>query len=1055
MSNWNSLDENFISLNKDNIKLFFNKINNEKTNDWISLRGNIKRQMGNTNYNYYNILNTILENFKNSYLILVFEELIYNGLLSEYTLSNSLDNELEYTQWKDAYHFLSNESYSIEYLKTINKKHKWYTFYSTNWIFQIDFFKHYLYHQILYITGDTGQGKTTQMPKLFLYALKVINYKYNGKIVCTQPRIQATIEHSNRISDELGLSISDNKYYIQYKYKEDQHTLNTQLHSYLRMETDGTLMEEIKSNQLLFLQNNDIYTNKNLYDIIIIDEAHEHNINMDLIIALTRQACYINNTIKLIIISATLDSDEPIYRRYFKDINDNLHTPIKYDMINNMVDANIMDRRIHISPPCGSTQQPITEIYSNNLPYNIVQEESYKKIIEICNTTTSGHILLFFLGKKDILDATIYLNKILSDDVIALPFFAEMNQKYKDIIANINDNLGSIKTKKENIHEEWGYIYKEDPTIKKIYKRAVIIATNIAEASLTISGLTYVIDNGFNKVNVYYPSVDMSILEVQPISESSRIQRRGRVGRIARGTVYYMYEKNAKASIKPIYKITNEDISELLLALLTDENEPIAMDRYDKLIISDICNPNIYENIKNLDNIEVDNIYVKKSLINILKTNYKINNDYLDEKYYKRYLETYSSNQPPYYMIMTLTGQLQKNLLDIDGDFYLIHPFENYISRNILNKIITNKSKNSIESIFFNKLKQYQLIDIYKNLHNISKEKIYIKTKLSLALLDIQSHFILTQQNSTLNPSLSLIASIIVNCQEEFLEIFTFLEIIQYNINNIIKSEINWFAYKENFSTTKTFSDVIYIYNIIKNFKQTFNHLLIFNIDSKNTKVLLIYLLNKVIEYYKHTILLDLTDSKDIKIYNKINSINDQNIDKIFEKTKSIIIKSNKIVDIFKKDINDNINIIIRWCNINYFNFDIINKYLNKLILVKLDNFIFDKNLIKNYNLSDNYNIILNNYIIEEKLINSFIFGYNNKIVKSKNGELYIPNTKNDIKIKISPYNSMIKLINDVDILYLQSTIREEGEDKIMYISANSIINKYDKNIIKIHSSFS
>jgi hypothetical protein len=149
---------------------------------------------------------------------------------------------------------------------------------------------------------------------------------------------------------------------------------------------------------------------------------------------------------------------------------------------------------------------------------------------------------------------------------------------------------------------------------------------------------------------------------------------------------------------------------------------------------------------------------------------------------------------------------------------------------------------------------------------------------------------------------------------------------------------------------------------------------------------------------------------------------------------------------------------IMQWCNINNFDFDIINKYLFKLISIKLNNFIFDTNKIKNYNLSNNHNIILNNYTIEEKLIKSFIFGYNNKIVKSKNGELYISNMTNDminnIKIKISPYNSMIKLIDDVEILYLYANIREE-EDKIIYISANSIINKYDKNIIKIHSSFS
>ena len=135
------------------------------------------------------------------------------------------------------------------------------------------------------------------------------------------------------------------------------------------------------------------FSNKNKYDTIIIDEAHEHNPNMDLILSLARNTCYFNNSIRLIIVSATMDDDEPIYRSYYNYINDNLLYPIKQPIMKHPLAeednfqslAIYMDRRFHISPPGETTQYVITEVYKN-LPENqeselknsmIAQEESF------------------------------------------------------------------------------------------------------------------------------------------------------------------------------------------------------------------------------------------------------------------------------------------------------------------------------------------------------------------------------------------------------------------------------------------------------------------------------------------------------------------------------------------------------------------------------------------------------------------------------------------------------------------------------------------------------
>jgi HrpA-like RNA helicase len=398
-------------------------------------------------------------------------------------LNNKPYSELNKIRIKDK----MNNIIEKDYFDLLKEDFDWYTFYALDWISQINFFHHYLNHRVLYITGATGTGKSTQVPKLLMYALKSIDYKINGKVICTQPRITPTQGNAVRISDELGLpieqdsyttkvKINTDNYFIQYKHQRNNHQKDNCNHLTLKMVTDGTLYEIIKKNlpmkQKFYSKNKNKwnYSLENEYDIIIVDEAHEHNTNMDLILTLGRQTCYYNNDIKLIIISATMTDDDPIYRCYYKYINDNLVYPLKnkffhpflYNYDNKykqfICDSLFMDRRYHISPPQETTQYQIDEYY---LPFSIIkennsheensdltQEKSYEIIKNICSESNIGDILLFVNGVKEINNAVKYLNNNLPEGNIALPYYSEFNSIYKDIIENIDVKINSIKTKK-------------------------------------------------------------------------------------------------------------------------------------------------------------------------------------------------------------------------------------------------------------------------------------------------------------------------------------------------------------------------------------------------------------------------------------------------------------------------------------------------------------------------------------------------------------------------------------------------------------------------------
>jgi len=1152
---WIPWDKNYISINNNNRILFFRRISTQD-NSWFNIKQNyIKEIMFNPvksnktetdiNNDYLQYKRKILNEFKASLLDLIFEELVSSGILNKFTPNINITDKTKLPlnttslqkkrkdyikkmfkdnkkDWEESYYYLTNEKFKYmnklknprkqiinpndkyqekDYFDMISEEQEWTNFYAMNWISQISFFQHYIFHQVLYVTGATGQGKSTQVPKLLLYALKMYDYNYKGNVICTQPRINPTLENATRIAEELGLPIEEisnnsvnkiktDNYYVQYKYERGEHTKIKSNHLSLKIVTDGTLLEIIKSNPILKKNNDENmnvegskelsskYSNNNYFDIIIVDEAHEHNINMDIIIALAKQSCYFNNQVKLIIVSATMDDDEPIYRSYFKCINDKLVYPIK-SMIKNpfleeaiLLDPVYMDRRYHISPPGETTQYKVNEIYlENDIKGDThkeiskkAQELGYEKIIEICNKTSNGEILFFCNGKNEILEAVEYLNFNMPQGNIALPFFAEMNDNYKEIITKINSKIYNIKNRRENIHLEWNEKYIEDLSIPAgLYKRAVIIATNVAEASVTIPGLTFVIDNGYAKGNTFNSKLGINKLIVDLISESSRLQRKGRVGRVSDGTVYYLYKKDARKNIKPKYKITQQDITDTFISLANNldlkeyQSDPENY-KYKKLIVSDVINPNKFSKIDktNFDENIIKDFFTNKYLIEIYLNNYKINNFFLPYIYYE------FLNKKDFVMNESLSvyenGQTFDNLIDKKGDFYLIHSFENSIKRNVLNNIIKYENKH-IDSIplsefknFFRSLIDKNLIIDFKGdalyLYNndiINVNRRFEKTELAIQIMQIKKDFDIDK----INDAITLIASSAMGCLNQILEIRIFLELITNLPSNLMIEDKKWDNFKKIFTSYETNSDILFIYRIIKEIKSRFSHLLVFNINDSINKKLDTYIDDQVKNYKKLV-----RKSKepplnyDGKKWNKLRNLEingSLNLGK-----KELFLNEASTTDFVFNDIENYKKEIESWASTLYFKPDIIISFIKKLgwlYLNKIEKLNNNKVVNWSKKFTNNFNKVLTDHTLEEKIIRSFVYGNpiqftfneSNKLKTLINFNLY------DIELAI-PFYSKRKmsdsLANVDDFIFFLNFEQVESSDNEYDKIKISILNK-------------
>jgi pre-mRNA-splicing factor ATP-dependent RNA helicase DHX16 len=326
-------------------------------------------------------------------------------------------------------------------------------------------------HQVLIIVGETGSGKTTQVPQ-YLYEAGLCDG--GKKIGCTQPRRVAAMSVAKRVADEVGCKLGNEVgYSIRF---EDCTTERTSL----KYMTDGMLLRE-------FLGEPDLGS----YSCMMLDEAHERTLHTDILFGLLKDICRFRTDLKLLVSSATLDAAK--FAEYFDD------API----------FNIPGRRY-----------PVSILYTQ-APEADYLEACVITVLQIHITQPPGDILVFFTGQDEIESCQEALQTRTRGfgtkigELVVLPIYA---------------NLPSDMQAK---------IFEPAPP----GARKVVLATNIAETSITIDNIIYVIDPGFSKQNSYNPRSGMESLIVTPVSKASANQRAGRAGRVAPGKCFRLYTK--------------------------------------------------------------------------------------------------------------------------------------------------------------------------------------------------------------------------------------------------------------------------------------------------------------------------------------------------------------------------------------------------------------------------------------------------------------------------------------------------------------------------------
>lgn len=319
-------------------------------------------------------------------------------------------------------------------------------------------------NQVVVIAGETGSGKTTQLPKMCLELGRGVN----GLIGHTQPRRIAARSVANRIAEELGSEMGST---VGYKVRfNDQVSENT----LVKLMTDGILLAEIQTDRYL-----------NQYDTLIIDEAHERSLNNDFILGYLKQILAKRPDLKIIITSATIDVER--FSRHFNNA-------------------------------------PIIEVSGRTFPVEvryrpIVEEEDQDQLQGILNAVDElqaegrGDILIFMNGEREIRDTADALQKQELRFTEILPLYARLSA------------------------EEQQQIFRPSGLNR------VILATNVAETSLTIPNIKYVIDTGTARISRYSYRTKVQRLPIEPISQASANQRKGRCGRTSEGICIRLYSE--------------------------------------------------------------------------------------------------------------------------------------------------------------------------------------------------------------------------------------------------------------------------------------------------------------------------------------------------------------------------------------------------------------------------------------------------------------------------------------------------------------------------------
>ena len=356
-------------------------------------------------------------------------------------------------------------------------------------------------NRVVIITGETGSGKSTQIPKLCLAAKRGVD----GMVGCTQPRRIAATAVAHRIAEELGENLGESVgYKIRFKDRTSENT-------YIKIMTDGILLAETLKDPLL-----------NRYDTIIVDEAHERSLNIDFILGILKTLLKKRDDLKLIITSATIDTEK--FSKAF----------------GNAPSIKVSGRMFPVEVRYFSTDhdQEKQRQKENNDQAHI--EMAVKAVDKLVNESPRGDILVFMPTEQDIRETCDLLEGKYYKGAKILPLFARLSG------------------------------FEQSKIFSSATRRKIIIATNIAETSITIPGIKYVIDTGLARISQYTPGSRTTALPVLSISKSSADQRKGRCGRVENGVCIRLFSEddfNARKAFT-LPEILRTNLAEVILKMI-------------------------------------------------------------------------------------------------------------------------------------------------------------------------------------------------------------------------------------------------------------------------------------------------------------------------------------------------------------------------------------------------------------------------------------------------------------------------------------------------------
>ncbi len=322
-------------------------------------------------------------------------------------------------------------------------------------------------HQVVIVAGETGSGKTTQLPKICLELGRGVK----GLIGHTQPRRLAARSVASRIADELATPLGSSVgYKVRFNDQVGENTL-------VKLMTDGILLAEIQQDRLLMQ-----------YDTLIIDEAHERSLNIDFILGYLRELLPKRPDLKVIITSATIDPQR--FSRHFN------HAPI----------IEVSGRTY----PVEVRYRPVVDDADDS---ERDQLQAIFDAVDELGREGPGDVLIFMSGEREIRDTADALNKLNLPHTEVLPLYARLSNS------------------------------EQNRVFQSHHGRRIVLATNVAETSLTVPGIKYVIDPGTARISRYSFRTKVQRLPIEPVSQASANQRKGRCGRVSDGICIRLYSE--------------------------------------------------------------------------------------------------------------------------------------------------------------------------------------------------------------------------------------------------------------------------------------------------------------------------------------------------------------------------------------------------------------------------------------------------------------------------------------------------------------------------------